>query len=71
MPIDDNGKGARRERYKGMVDGLGVIECATTAEPRRDRVSVGDDTHGEHGACGVHGSGSGGDARRRSGTRRH
>jgi len=56
----DDGRGAGRERDAGMVDGFGVIEDDTTAEPTRERVGVGDDPRGEHGACDVHGAGSGG-----------
>jgi len=40
MAIDDDDRGARRERDKCMVGGLGVIECDTTAELRRDRVGT-------------------------------
>ena len=43
-----------------MVCGLGVIERDATGEPSGDRVGVGDDTRGEHGACDVHGAGTGG-----------
>ena len=49
----------RRERDAGMVGGLGVIERDATAEPSRDRRGVGDDTRGKHGACDVHGAGTG------------
>jgi len=61
----DDGRGAGRERDKGMMTGLGVIERDATAEPSRDSVGVGDDTRSKHGGCGVHGSGSGGDRRMR------
>jgi len=40
MPIDDDDKGARRERYKGMVGGLGVIECDTSIH-RQNREGTG------------------------------
>ena len=56
----DDGRGEWRERDAGVVDGLEVIEPDATAEPSRDRVGVGDDPREEHGACDVHGEGSGG-----------
>ena len=54
----DDGRGAGRERDSGMVGGFGVIERITTSEPSGDRLGVGDDPRGEHGACDVHRAGS-------------
>jgi len=53
-------RGAENERHAGMVDGLGVIERDATAEPSGDRLGVVDDPRGEHGACVIHGAGTGG-----------
>ena len=41
-----------------MDGGLGIIERDTTVEPSGDRFNVGDDTRGDHKACGVHGAGT-------------
>jgi len=56
----DDGRGAGRERDTGLVGGLEVIERDATAEPSGDRVCVSHYTRGEHGACDVHGEGTGG-----------
>ena len=56
----DDGGGAGRERDTGMVGGLGRVERDAEAEPGGDRVGVSDGTRVEHGACDVHGAGSGG-----------
>ena len=55
----DDGRGAIGKRDTGVVCGLGVIERDATDEPSGDRFCVGDDTRGEHGACDVHGAGTG------------
>ena len=57
---DDDGGGAGRERDAGLVGGRGGIERDASTEPSGDRVGVGDGARGEHGACDVHGTGSGG-----------
>ena len=57
---DDDGGGAGRERDAGVVGGRGGIERDASTEPSGDRVGVGDGARGEHGACDVHGTGSGG-----------
>ena len=56
----DDGRGAGRERDTGMVGGRCGAERDASAEPSGDRVGVSDGTRGEHGACDVHGEGSGG-----------
>ena len=56
----DNGRGAGRERDTGLVGGLGRTERDAQAEPGGDRVGVSDGARVEHGACDVHGAGSGG-----------
>ena len=56
----DDGGGAGRERDAGVVGGRGGIERDASTEPSGDRVGVGDGARGEHGACDVHGTGSGG-----------
>ena len=56
----DDGGGAGRERDTGMVGGLGRVERDAEAEPGGDRVGVSDGARVEHGACDVHGAGSGG-----------
>ena len=57
---DDGGGAGRRERDAGVVGGRGGIERDASTEPGGDRVGVGDGARGEHGACDVHGTGSGG-----------
>jgi hypothetical protein len=57
---DDDGGRAGRERDAGVVGGRGGIERGAWTEPGGDRAGVGDDARGEHGACDVHGTGSGG-----------
>ena len=57
---DDGGGAGRRERDAGVVGGRGGIERDAWTEPSGDRVGVGDGARGEHGACDVHGTGSGG-----------
>ena len=57
---DDDGGGAGRQRDAGVVGGRGGIERDASTEPSGDRVGVGDGARGEHGACDVHGTGSGG-----------
>jgi hypothetical protein len=57
---DDDGGAARRQRNAGVVGGRGGIERDGSTEPSGDRVGVGDGARGEHGACDVHGTGSGG-----------
>jgi hypothetical protein len=57
---DDDGGGAERQRDAGVVGGCGGIERDGSTEPSGDRVGVGDGARGEHGACDVHGTGSGG-----------
>jgi hypothetical protein len=54
------GGGDGRERDAGVVGGRGGIERDAPTEPSGDRVGVGDGARGEHGACDVHGTGSGG-----------
>jgi len=56
----DDGGGATRERDTGMVGRFHCCECDATTESCCDRISVRDDTRGEHGACDVHGAGTGG-----------
>ena len=43
-----------------MVGGRGGLERDASTEPSGHRVGVGDGARGEHGACDVHGTGSGG-----------
>ena len=57
---DDGGGAGRRERDAGVVGGRGGIERDAWTERCGDRVGVGDGARGEHGACDVHGTGSGG-----------
>jgi hypothetical protein len=57
---DDDGGGAGRQRDAGLVGGPWGIERDGSTEPSGDRVGVGDGARGEHGACDVHGTGSGG-----------
>jgi hypothetical protein len=57
---DDDGGGAGRQRDAGVVIGSGGLERDGSTEPSGDRVGVGDGARGEHGACDVHGTGSGG-----------
>jgi hypothetical protein len=57
---DDDGGGAGREYHTSFVRGFDCIERDASTEPSGDRVSVGDSARGEHGACDVHGTGSGG-----------
>jgi len=54
----DDGRAAGREHDTGVVGGLGVDERDARAERRGNRVGVGDDTRGEHGACDVHRAGT-------------
>ena len=52
-----------RKRWQcdtGLVHRLGRDERDAQAEPGGDRVGVSDGTRVEHGACDVHGAGSGG-----------
>jgi hypothetical protein len=57
---DDDGWGAGRQRDAGVVGGRRGLERDGSTEPSGDRVGVGDGARGEHGACDVHGTGSGG-----------
>ena len=57
---DDDGGGAGRQRDAGVVGGRGGIERDRSTEPSGDRVGVRHGSRGEHGACDVHGTGSGG-----------
>ena len=57
---DDDGGGAGRERDAGVVGGRGGLERDASTELNGDRVGVGDGARCEHGACDVHGTGSGG-----------
>jgi hypothetical protein len=57
---DDDGGAAGRQRDAGVVGGPWGLECDGSTEPSGDRVGVGDGARGEHGACDVHGTGSGG-----------
>jgi hypothetical protein len=57
---DDDGGGAGRERDAGVVGGRGGLERDASTELSGDRVGVGDSARCEHGACDVHGTGSGG-----------
>jgi hypothetical protein len=57
---NDDGGGEGRQRDAGMFCGRGGIERDGSTEPSGDRVGVGDGARGEHGACDVHGTGSGG-----------
>jgi hypothetical protein len=57
---DDDGGGAGRQRDAGVVNELGRLKRDDSTEPSGDRVGVGDGARGEHGACDVHGTGSGG-----------
>ena len=57
---DDGGGPGRRECDVRVVDGRGGIERDASTEPGGDRVGVGDGARGEHGACDVGGTGSGG-----------
>jgi hypothetical protein len=54
----DHFDGKRQECYRGMVGRRARAERDESTEPCGDRVGVGDGTRREHGACGVHGSGS-------------
>ena len=55
----DDGRGAGRKRDAGMMTRLGVMKRDATTELSGDSVGVSDDTRADHGACGVHRSGSG------------
>jgi hypothetical protein len=57
---DHDGRRAGTKRDAGVVSGCGGIELDDSTEPSGDRVGVGDGARGEHGACDVHGTGSGG-----------
>ena len=57
---DDGGGPGRRECDVRVVDGRGGIERDASTEPGGDRVGVGGGARGEHGACDVGGTGSGG-----------
>jgi hypothetical protein len=57
---DDHSGVADGKHHAGVVIGRGVIERDGSTEPSGDRVGVGDGARGEHGACDVHGTGSGG-----------
>ena len=59
MASGHDGRGAGRKRDAGMMTKLGVMERDATAELSGDSVGVSDDTRANHGACGVHRSGSG------------
>jgi len=52
--------GSWREQDAGVVGGRGGIERDASTEPSGDGVGVGDGAWGEHGACDVHCTGSGG-----------
>ena len=56
----DDGGGAGWKQDAGVVGGRWGNERDAAAEPSGDRVGVGDGARGEHGACDVHGTGSGG-----------
>jgi len=56
----DDSRGAENKHDAGMFDRHEVVELDTTAEPSGDRVCVGDDPRGEHGACDLHRAGTGG-----------
>jgi hypothetical protein len=57
---DEHGGGGGRQRNARVVGGRGCREREWAKEPSGDRVGVGDGARGEHGACDVHGTGSGG-----------
>jgi hypothetical protein len=57
---DHDGGGAGRQRDAGVVGGRRSLKRDGSTEPSGDRVGVGDGARGEHGACDVHGTGSGG-----------
>jgi hypothetical protein len=57
---DDDCAGTRSQFLEGLFDGSGSLERDSATEPGGDRVGVGDGARGEHGACDVHGTGSGG-----------
>jgi hypothetical protein len=56
----DDGWGTEGERDEGVVGGHNRTEQNAASQPRRDRIDVDDGTRGEHGACDVHRTGSGG-----------
>ena len=56
----DDGGGAGREQDAGVVGGRGGTERDASSEPSGDRIGVGDGARCGHGACDVHGTGSGG-----------
>ena len=56
----DDGRGAGSERDTGMVGGHEVIQCHAFAESRWDWFVHYFNTWSEHGACDVHGAGTGG-----------
>jgi hypothetical protein len=58
--VDGDGGGAGRHRDAGVVSGPGGVVFDKSRERSGDRVGVGDGARGEHGACDVHGTGSGG-----------
>jgi hypothetical protein len=58
---DHHGGGAGRQRDAGVVGGRRGFELDRSTEPSGDRVGVVDGARGEHGACDVHGTGSGGE----------
>ena len=61
----DDGGGAGREHDGGMVGGQVRGEHDAATEPSRDGIGVDDGAWIEHGACRVHGTGTGGGDRMR------
>jgi hypothetical protein len=57
---DDHSRAVGGKRDAGVVGGRGGLDHFKSREPSGDRVGVGDGARGEHGACDVHGTGSGG-----------
>jgi hypothetical protein len=57
---NNDGGGASKKHHARIVNGRRGIERDGSTEPSGDRVGVGDGARGEHGACDVHGTGSGG-----------
>jgi hypothetical protein len=57
---DDDVERSGNQPDAGVVGGRGGFERDGSTEPSGDRVGVGDGARGEHGACDVHGTGSGG-----------
>jgi hypothetical protein len=54
----DDGRGAIRQRDRGILDGHWQGELDEGLQQGGDRVGVSDGARGEHGACWFHGDGA-------------